>query len=136
MPNDPAAIQEVSTGGCLCGHIRFEAMGEPYDPHLCACPHCARLSGGPVMHWVGFRRDAFSWTGPGTPRSYRSWPTLERWSCPVCNTPIGAVGDGEEYLGICVPALDDSSGIVPVGHSFRHNTPAWLPPIPSTQPLP
>lgn len=134
MPNDDTPTHEVSTGGCLCGHIRFEATGEPYDPHVCACPHCSRLSGGPLMAWVGFRRTAFSWTGPGTPRSYRSWPTMERWSCPVCCTPLGAAADGEEYLGICLSALDNGSEITPVGHSFRYNTPAWLPPIPSTQP--
>ncbi|MCX5107858.1 hypothetical protein OOK13_04865 [Streptomyces sp. NBC_00378] len=66
MPNDDTPTHEVSTGGCLCGHIRFEATGEPYDPHVCACPHCSRLSGGPLMAWVGFRRTAFSWKELGS----------------------------------------------------------------------
>ncbi|MFJ1715917.1 GFA family protein [Streptomyces sp. NPDC088260] len=125
---------ELLTGGCLCGHIRFEATGEPYDPHLCSCPHCTRLSGGPFMGWVGFQRTAFTWTGPGMPGSFRSWPTLERWFCPVCATPLGAGGDGEDLLGVCLSALDDCDGITPIGHSFRDRTPTWLPPIPSTRP--
>ncbi|MEE1806725.1 GFA family protein [Streptomyces sp. BE133] len=125
---------EVFTGGCLCGHIRFEATGEPYDPRLCSCPHCARLSGGPLMGWVGFRRSAFTWTGPGIPASFRSWPTMERWFCPACGTPLGAAGHGEDYLGICLSALDNCAEIIPIGHSFRDKAPAWLAPIPSTQP--
>ncbi|MEV5682876.1 MULTISPECIES: GFA family protein [unclassified Streptomyces] len=134
MPSDLTPTTEASTGGCLCGHIRFEAMGEPYDPHVCACPHCSRLSGGPIMGWVGFRRTGFSWTGPGTPSSYRSWPTMQRWFCALCGTPLGAAADGAEYLGVCLSALDNGAGIIPIGHSFRHNTPTWLPPIPSTRP--
>ncbi|WP_406011894.1 GFA family protein [Streptomyces sp. NBC_00984] len=128
------STSEVFTGGCLCGQLRFEATGEPYDPHLCSCPHCTRLSGGAFMTWVGFRRTAFTWTGPGTPASFRPWPTLERWSCPACATHLGAAGEGEDYLGVCVSALDDGAEIVPIGHSFRDGTPVWLPPIPSTQP--
>ncbi|MEE1735007.1 hypothetical protein PUR49_00245, partial [Streptomyces sp. BE147] len=46
---------------------------------------------------------------------------------------LRAAGLGElADLGFC--GLDNGSGIVPVGHSFRHNTPAWLPAIPSAQP--
>lgn len=86
------------------------------------------------MGWVGFQRSAFAWTGSGTPGSFRSWPTMERWFCPVCGTPLGAVAHGEDYLGIYLSALDNCAEITPIGHSFRDKTPAWLPSVPSTQP--
>ncbi|MFD4857760.1 GFA family protein [Streptomyces atratus] len=128
MADDPTP--EVFTGGCLCGQIRFETTGEPYDPHLCSCPHCTRLSGGPFMGWVGFHRTAFTWTGPGTPASFRSWPTLERWFCPMCGTPLGAAGDREDYLGICLSALDNCVEIIPSATASATRPPHGFRPSP------
>lgn len=52
----------------------------------------------------------------------------------MCGTPLGAVAHGEDYLGICLSALNNCVEITPIGHSFRDKTPAWLPSVPSTQP--
>lgn len=67
----------VRTGHSECGHTRYEVTGEPDDPHLCSCRHETRISGGPAVLWVGFRRESLTWVGPGgEPTWYPSWPTL------------------------------------------------------------
>ncbi|GGV99324.1 hypothetical protein GCM10010230_25170 [Streptomyces narbonensis] len=49
------------TGGCLCGRIRFTTRGRAVFPHTCACPHCQKLGGTPVMWWVGFETGYLDW---------------------------------------------------------------------------
>lgn len=75
----------LRTGRCQCGHIAYEVTGSPDDPHLCSCEHDTRISGGPAVLWVGFRREELTWTGPGgEPTWYSTWPTLHRGFCPRC----------------------------------------------------
>ncbi|HEJ7945665.1 TPA: hypothetical protein SMI10_001874 [Serratia liquefaciens] len=54
------------SGGCLCGHIRFQAVGLPGNPHSCSCEFCQRHSGAPTLCWVEFPREAVSWIGTGS----------------------------------------------------------------------
>lgn len=58
-------VPTVRAGHCQCGDIAYQVTGDPDDPHLCSCPHETRISGGPAVLWVGFRKDTLSWTGPG-----------------------------------------------------------------------
>lgn len=67
------------SGGCLCGHIRFQAHGLPCNPHSCSCDFCRRHSGAPTLCWVEFPRQAVEWNGPGgMPALYRSSPYSSR----------------------------------------------------------
>jgi len=34
--------EQQYSGGCLCGHIRFQASGQPGNPHSCSCEFCPR----------------------------------------------------------------------------------------------
>ncbi len=72
------------TGGCLCGRIRFTTRGPAVFAHTCACPHCQKLGGTPVMWWVGF--ETVTWTGEaGEPTWYETFPgEAKRGFCPTC----------------------------------------------------
>ncbi|RYD89156.1 MAG: aldehyde-activating protein, partial [Sphingomonadales bacterium] len=37
--------QEIFTGGCLCGAVRYEAAGEPIVSGHCYCSDCRKASG-------------------------------------------------------------------------------------------
>ncbi|MBV9023980.1 MAG: GFA family protein [Streptomycetaceae bacterium] len=122
-----APMPEVRTGRCLCGDISYEVTGVPDDPHLCSCRHETRISGGPAVLWVGFRRDSLRWVGPGgEPTWYASWPTLRRGFCPRCGSQLVSVADGADMIMVTGFSLDDRSGTDPVGHSFREEAVPWM----------
>ncbi|MFE0087715.1 GFA family protein [Streptomyces sp. NPDC058991] len=123
----PVQSPETRTGQCLCGHIRYEVVGDPDDPHLCSCRHETRISGGPAVLWVGFRKDGLKWTGPGgAPTWYSTWPTLHRGFCPRCGTHLVAVADGSDMVTVTGFSLTDHRGIEPVGHSSREEAAPWM----------
>ncbi|MGV9835800.1 GFA family protein [Nocardia niigatensis] len=123
-------------GGCLCGKIRFRADAQAEWPHLCSCPHCQRLSGAPVVAWVGFPIDRFTWTS-GEPRWHPTYPTTDRGFCGDCGSFLAArdsEGEFEKTIGITMMALDDHHGLTPVHQSSKDNAVPWLPVLESAEP--
>ncbi len=114
-------------GGCLCGHIRYRASGEPEFPHLCSCTQCRRWSGAPTVAWVEFPLVTFQWVPAGrTPQLFRSSERTERGHCPVCGSALCAIDDGYPNISIVVGSLDRPNLIVPdVRHSYRSAKPRW-----------
>lgn len=115
------------TGGCLCGDIRFEAVGPAEFPHTCSCTMCQRHSGALTVAWVEFPRDSVRWTGPGgEPALWRSSDKSSRAFCPVCGSTIGAVDDAPVIA--LVLGIFDKPGLVslrPTSHSYRSKRPKW-----------
>ena len=68
------------TGGCLCGWIRYEATGDPYNITHCHCLDCRRSSGAPFVTWATFKRNAFRILS-GEPRELH-WAGRVRSFCP------------------------------------------------------
>ncbi|GAA2282622.1 hypothetical protein GCM10010430_80510 [Kitasatospora cystarginea] len=121
------APSELRAGRCRCGDITYEVTGVPDDPHLCSCEHCTHLCGGPAMAWVGFHREALTWTGPGgEPTWYATWPTLHRGFCPRCGTPLVSITDDSPMIMVTAFSLDDQTGLEPLGHSFREKAAPWM----------
>ncbi|TXS04858.1 GFA family protein [Streptomyces sp. col6] len=124
---------EVRTGGCLCGRVRFTTRGPAVFPHTCACGHCQKLGGAPVMWWVGF--ESVTWSGDTEPTWYETYEgEARRAFCPTCGSRLAAVDSDVPETGINVTALDDTSGpdLVPVHASFRDNAAPWLSPAAAT----
>ncbi|MCX4826502.1 GFA family protein [Streptomyces sp. NBC_01142] len=118
---------ERRTGHCQCGHIAYEVLGTPDDPHLCSCEHETRISGGPAVLWVGFRKDGLTWTGPGhEPTWFATYTTLKRGFCPRCGTHVISVAAGSDMIMVTGFSLTDQTGIEPVGHSYREMAARWM----------
>ncbi|MFY9239674.1 MAG: GFA family protein [Roseovarius sp.] len=114
-------------GGCLCGTIRFSAIGPAQNPHSCSCEMCRRHSGAPSTAWVEFPASAVTWTGPGgAPALYRSSDISSRAFCPTCGSSIGAVDDAP-VVAFLVGAFDKpgAKAFTPKSHSFRAGCPGW-----------
>ncbi|MEU3480991.1 GFA family protein [Streptomyces sp. NPDC033754] len=79
------------TGGCLCGRIRFTTRGPAVFPHSCACRHCQKLGGTPVMWWVGF--ETVTWSGEGgEPTWYETFDgEAKRGFRPACGSRLAAI---------------------------------------------
>jgi hypothetical protein len=115
------------SGGCLCGAVRFEAVGVPGKPHTCSCKMCQRHTGALTAAWVEFPKVAVTWTGPaGAPATYRSSDASSRAFCPRCGSSIGAIDDAPT-TALLVGAFDSTGRreLMPVAHSYRAGRPRW-----------
>jgi hypothetical protein len=69
-------MSETFAGRCLCGAVRFEALGQPKGVFWCHCDSSRRHSGAPVSVFVGFENEAV--TVPEAPS-----PNIPRFSRPA-----------------------------------------------------
>ena len=121
------AQEKLLTGGCLCGHIRFEARGLPEKPHTCSCRMCQRHSGALTVTWVEYPRDEVTWTGPGgAPSTFRSSGYSSRAFCPKCGSTLGAIDDAPT-VALTTGAFDKPQllPLKPTYHSFKGTRPKW-----------
>lgn len=118
------------TGGCLCGAIRFEALGPVQNPHTCSCKMCQRHSGALTSVWVEFAKAAVTWMGPGSttvrPALFRSSPGSSRAFCQTCGSTLGAIDD-KPIVALLLGAFDavNRKELMPTYHSFRSGRPSW-----------
>lgn len=121
------AKQTVYAGGCLCGAIRFEALGPAGQPHSCSCKMCQRHTGALTAVWVEFAKASVRWSGPaGAPATYRSSKLSSRAFCPTCGGTLGAIDD-KPTIALLLGTFDkpNASELKPTYHSFRGARPRW-----------
>ncbi|GAA0360477.1 GFA family protein [Bowmanella denitrificans] len=114
-------------GGCLCGHIRFTAVGEPQKPHSCSCKMCQRHSGSISQFWVEFDKHQVSWNGPGgEPALWRSSDYSSRSFCPQCGSTLGAIDDAP-IVALVLGSFDSNNRktLKPTSHSYKSALPKW-----------
>ena len=75
------------TGGCHCGAIRYQAVGEPQHHALCHCVDCRRCAGAPAVAWMAFATEEVTVTS-GEPAVYASSEHARRHFCIQCGTGI------------------------------------------------
>ncbi len=112
---------EQFIGGCLCGKVRFVALGRPYRVGLCHCLDC-RKNHGALFHASAIFPEA-AVTVEGETRSYAG-----RCFCPNCgSTVFGRSGDEVE---VNLGSLDAPSQLAPTYESWVIRRESWLPPFP------
>ena len=110
-----------STGGCLCGDVRFEVSGQPYRVGICHCLDCRKHHGALFHASAIFPQDAV--TIEGEARDYDG-----RFFCPRCgSTVFGRSGDEVE---INLGSLDAPDQLVPTYELWTIRRESWLPPFP------
>jgi hypothetical protein len=120
-------MAKVYGGGCLCGHIRFEAVGPAMKPHTCSCKMCQRHSGAVTLEWVEFAAENVRWTGPGgRPATWRSSDFSSRSFCPKCGSTLGAIDD-KPVVALVLGSFDSNNRkeLAPQYHSYVGKKPSW-----------
>lgn len=78
--------EDVHSGGCLCGAVRYEIRGPALQTTLCHCEDCRKASGAPAVAWTFFRVGALRWTR-GEPKLLQH-ADRERAFCGECGSPL------------------------------------------------
>ena len=119
-----------STGGCLCGKVRYEALGEPMTVAYCHCASCRKHSGAPVVVWVAYESQNVRWI-EGKRAIYDSSPGVGRAFCRDCGTPLTWEGESRRAGGkflteFHISTLDEPNAHVPELHWFDDERLAWF----------
>jgi hypothetical protein len=112
---------ERHSGGCLCGAVRIEALGEPYRVGLCHCLDCRKHHGALFYATAIFPQDAVTITGET--RDYRG-----RHFCPACGSSVFA--RYEDEVEVTLGSLDAPNQFVPTYENWTIRRESWLPPFP------
>jgi hypothetical protein len=119
-------MQEVLTGGCLCGEVRYRIDAAPVEALYCHCRMCRRAHGAPVVAWLTVPRGGFAVT-EGSPAAYRSSPRAIRSFCGRCGTPLSwqAVAN-LALVDVAIATLDDPAAVAPTLHLWTESRIAWF----------
>ena len=113
-------------GGCLCGHIRYEAGGTPFHPTMCHCSMCRRAAGAPMVAWFSVPRSEYRLVA-GAPTRFASSPGAIRTFCPRCGTPLTFESDNyPEEIDITTASLDDPEAMPPEDHTRTATRLRWV----------
>ena len=116
----------MTTGGCLCGAVRFETDGPPKWTSYCHCTSCRRHTGAPVSAYAGFEAGQVRFT-KGALTRFSSSDGVHRGFCSTCGSTLtyeGARWPTEIHLH--VGAFDDPTPYAPQGHAFVDERLPWL----------
>ena len=111
------------TGGCMCGAVRYEAIGEPLHIGYCHCRSCRHHTGAPAVAVVVFEADKVRFT-QGDRSIYNSSPGIGRGFCGQCGTTLTWEGHGS--ISLQIGTLDDPDDHVPTLHWFYEERIPWF----------
>ena len=116
------------TGGCLCGALRYEAVGEPLYTGQCYCTDCQKASGSGFIPFLGFLSTAVRFSGET--RQFRTKAARGGEAvcnfCPICGSLVfgGEIGKTDSFT-IYAGSLDDPSSFYPKVAIFARSRPHW-----------
>lgn len=115
---------ETFGGGCLCGAIRYEAVG-PLRVHYCHCSMCRKATGSAfaVLAWLDTTR--LRWLA-GQPRLFRSSPIARRGFCGNCGSALMLVYENSDETALHVGTFDRPDDAVPKYHYGSEGRLPWV----------
>ena len=117
------------TGGCLCGALRYQALGEPQSQGYCFCRDCRRASGSGFIPFLSFPASSLRFVGEmkhSTVQSARGGHAV-RNHCATCGSLVfgGPVGTASEHT-IYAGSLDQPALFRPTLAIFTRDKPDWV----------
>jgi hypothetical protein len=119
--------ENLITGGCYCGDVRFEARPLPiYRSTNCHCSNCRRAAGAQSVAWITVSRESFRFER-GSPKRYRTETEAWRTFCNRCGTSLTYESDrrpGE--IDITTGSLDHPEQHPPTSDFYPDEKLAWV----------
>ena len=105
-------MNEVHTGGCQCGAVRFRIDGRLGDASVCHCRMCQKAFGNYFAALVGTKKTGLHWTR-GEPSFFRSSEIVQRGFCRDCGTPLTFAYDTADRIAVSIGSLDNPGAVMP-----------------------
>lgn len=114
-------------GSCLCGAIRFEVRGAPFELLHCHCRMCQKAHGAAYASFVLVRHDDFVLLqGEDRLVRHRSSDWATRTFCGDCGSALQFVRDERESFGLAVSALDSRIEDLPERQYCTDTRAPWM----------
>jgi hypothetical protein len=114
----------VYEGGCLCGEVRWRALGKTLYAMHCHCQQCQKHSGSAFASGVGFRADAVTWMNK-KPTFYQSSQNAKRGFCPRCGSSVSWHYLDDE-IAMLIGSFDHPEEFQPSAHMMTEKQLPWL----------
>lgn len=101
---------DIRTGGCQCGAVRFRVEGVLGDASVCHCRMCQKASGNFYLPLVSVRDARLVWTR-GAPKRFQSSNHVQRGFCASCGTPL--TYEAPDGVALTIASFDRPEEIVP-----------------------
>jgi hypothetical protein len=118
--------EPVFNGGCLCGAVRFRAMGAPRYLCYCHCESCRRAAGAASVPWATFGRERFELTGAAVVE-FRSSAQVLRGFCGTCGSSLTYRNETRaDEVDVVLTALDEPALLAPAAHVWVADKLPWV----------
>jgi hypothetical protein len=104
-------------GGCLCGHVRYEATGPLTGVTYCHCSKCRRWHGH-VGAYTAVDREHFRLLEDRGLKWFTVSPTIRRGFCVDCGSSLLWDESSLPKMAICAGTLDTPSGTRERAHIY------------------
>ena len=116
-----------SSGGCLCGAVRFRIALPPRWVAHCHCSMCRRAHGAGFVTWAGVARESFALeSGAALLTRFRSSAQATRSFCSRCgSTLFFESGHWPDEIHVTLANLDSAEGLEPQAHAYWSSRAPW-----------
>ncbi|WP_341502148.1 GFA family protein [Gallaecimonas sp. GXIMD4217] len=119
-------MEQKMAGGCLCGALRYEIAGKPFDADYCHCRQCQLNTGSVFGVWMDLKAVQVTWLS-GELKEYASSEDVRRGFCPDCGTAMSYRSTQyPDYYTLAITTLDDPNQISPSYHIHTDGQLKWL----------
>jgi hypothetical protein len=114
------------TGGCLCGAVRYRAVGPARNLCYCHCESCRRAAGSPGVPWGTFERSGFTLLR-GALAEFRSSAPVVRGFCAACGSSLTYCNEKRPTeIDVTLGTLDEPGLLAPQMHLWVADKLPWV----------
>jgi hypothetical protein len=118
-------------GSCLCGAVRYEALGPFVEAHHCHCSKCRKQHGAAFATYAACKARSLKIEGGEHVAVFASTPEVRRSFCRTCGSSLFFAHEAAPKLvWVAAGTLDDrdaAEGALPVpdAHVFASSKARW-----------
>ena len=119
---------EIVTGGCLCGAVRYRVENRMTGGLVCHCRMCQQASGTAFTYNAVYARESLQLTH-GEPLWFASSEIADRGFCRACGSPLFvrySVAQWSGWIAVAIASHDRPDDIPAERHFGVESQMAWL----------
>jgi hypothetical protein len=120
--------EQILTGSCLCGALKYRVSGAPARFYHCHCSRCRKASGAAHTSNLFVEKGTLEWEGDTEKMKFYKLPEAERFSRTFCDTCGGPLPREIPNFGlIMIPAgtLNEEPNLRPQARIFQDSKTSW-----------